>query len=178
MADLFKTLKVTQANPGGPLIEQLVGAIYATSGTAADGGKVILTDPATGQINSSLIPGGTSSTVTVNGSAAVSTPNFNNLLPAAPGGYTNVLWQLDPVTGNISAYYATSGTTVAFDMVLSGTNTNALVVGTGGTLTVSGTGIIEATELATTGTPVNVSNSAPPAHAGQLLISQPGNTTA
>jgi hypothetical protein len=56
-------------------------------------------------------------------------------------------------------------------------STPQLVV-SGGSIVASGTGAIDATELATTGTPVNVSLSAPPAHAGQLLISQPGNTTA
>jgi hypothetical protein len=55
-------------------------------------------------------------------------------------------------------------------------STPQLVV-TGGSITVTGTGIIEATELATTGAPVVISGSAP-THAGQLLISQPGNATA
>lgn len=36
----------------------------------------------------------------------------------------------------------------------------------------------ESVELATTGAPVNVGASAPPTHAGQLLISQPGNGSA
>lgn len=41
-------------------------------------------------------------TVKVNG-AVVTSPNFNDTTPAAPGGGTNVLWQKDG-SGNISAY--------------------------------------------------------------------------
>jgi hypothetical protein len=67
----------------------------------------------------------------------------------------------------------------AFNSITSGTNTTAaMVVGTGATLTPLGTGEIESTDLATTGASVNVSASAPPTHAGEILISQPGNTTA
>src|SRR5579863_3591732 len=115
MADIYKTIKVTQPNLGGPLNEALVGAINFSSGTSADAGKVIVTN-ASGLIDPSF---GASS-------FPVSTPQF---------------------------------------------------VVSGGSITVTGTGVIEATELATTGSPVNISGNAP-AHAGQLLISQPGNTSA
>ena len=49
-----------------------------------------------------------------------------------------------------------------------------------GTEMVSAVGDISALTdaLATTGAPVNVSGSAPPTHAGEFLISQPGNATA
>ena len=57
MADAFKTIKVTQTQPGGPLLESLVGAISATSATAADAGKVILTN-ASGTLDSSFGGGG------------------------------------------------------------------------------------------------------------------------
>src|SRR5277367_5508475 len=127
-------------------------------------------------LTSDISGAGGGSSVSVNGTS-VANPNFSAATPAGPGGFTNVIWQFDG-SGNVSAYYATSGTTVPFGSVLAGTSTVALVVGTGGTLTVSGTGVIETTELATTGAAVNISNSAPPAHAGQLLISQPGNVTA
>lgn len=66
----------------------------------------------------------------------------------------------------------------SFTNITTGTNISAtMVVGSGATLTSTGTGVIEATELATTSTPVTISGSAP-THQGQLLISQPGNTTA
>jgi hypothetical protein len=175
MPDFFKTIKITQPTPGGPLVEQVVGAVQVSTGTSADAGKLVVLN-ATGQIDPSMGGGGGGSTVHVNGTA-VSSPNFNATTPAAPGGFTNVIWQSDG-SGNVSAYYATSGSTVPFGSVTAGTNAVALVVGSGGTLTVSGSGVIETTELATTGAPVNISNSAPPAHAGQLLISQPGNVTA
>jgi hypothetical protein len=74
---------------------------------------------------------------------------------------------------------ATGTVSVSFDHITSGTNIQAtMVVGTGATLTVTGTGVIEATELATnTAIPVITDISAP-THAGQILISQPGNATA
>jgi hypothetical protein len=67
----------------------------------------------------------------------------------------------------------------SFNVITSGENVMAtMTVGTGASLTVNGTGIIEATELATnTATPIAINSSAP-THAGQLLISQPGNASA
>ncbi len=53
------------------------------------------------------ISGGGSS-VKVN-SVSILNPNFNNTTPAAPGGNSNVTWQVD-VSGNVSAYVSTSGT--------------------------------------------------------------------
>src|SRR5277367_6771976 len=50
---------------------------------------------ASGLIDPCLLPA-TASQVYVNGSAVpfgVDSPNFNNTLPAAPIGYTNVIWQ-------------------------------------------------------------------------------------
>ena len=88
------------------------------------------------------------------------------------------------VYGNALNYYAMKGGGgggggATFTSISNGTNTTAaMIVGTGASLTASGTGVIEATELQTTGAAVAVGGSAPPAHAGQLLISQPGNVTA
>jgi hypothetical protein len=66
-----------------------------------------------------------------------------------------------------------------FAYITTGLNDSAtMTVGTGAMITVSGDGVVESTELATSGSPVNVSLSTPPSHAGQLLISQPGNVTA
>jgi hypothetical protein len=77
------------------------------------------------------------------------------------------------VTGPISG-----GGGSAFSAITSGTNTGqTLTVGNGTTLVTTGTGVVEATELGTSGSPVVVNGNAP-AHAGQLLISQPGNITA
>jgi hypothetical protein len=151
-----------------------------TGGTPAQGGSFVITGPG-GTIDPSLLP---NSEIFVNGTAVpingINSPNFNNTTPAAPVGYTNVLWAFD-ANGNISAAYATSGMAVPFSIITSGTNTIAsMVVGSGASLTVAcpSTGVIEATELATsTCTPV-VTNLSAPTHAGQILISQPGNTTA
>lgn len=162
MADVFKTIKVTQ-NSGGPLQQQLVGAISTTSG-AADAGKVILTD-ATGQLDASFGGGGGGgSTVQVNGSI-VTTPNFNGTDPAAPGGFTNVIWQVDGGNGNVSAYYATSGGSSAFSAITGSTNTTAaMVVGTGASLSFTGSGVVNASEL----NGVAMINT--PSHIGQIPI--------
>jgi len=112
MADVFKTTKITQAVPGGPLQDQLVGAISVTSGTSADANKVILTD-ASGMLDASFGGGGGGTSVYVN-AVSVSNPNFNDITPAAPGGYTNVLWQQSG--SNVSAYYQTSGGSTAFQV--------------------------------------------------------------
>ena len=148
---------------------------YVTGGTPAQANGYVVLGP-DGKIDPSLLPA-SGSTVRVNGTP-ITNPNFNDTTPAAPVGMTNVIWQFDAF-GNVSAAYATSGTTVAFGSITSGTNTTAtMVVGSGATLTVTGTGVIEATELATnTATPVQINLSAP-THQGQLLISQPGNATA
>lgn len=150
------------------------GAV-SVGGTLAQAGNFVLLG-ADGKISPSMLPTGSSS-VSVNGTP-VSNPNFNNGTPTAPGGFTNVIWQSDG-SGNVSAYYATSGTVVTFGQVQSGTSVSeALIVGSNSTLTVANNGIIEATELATnTATPVTVNTSAP-VHAGQVLVSQPLNASA
>src|ERR1700675_4334907 len=126
MADSFKTVKILQ-NPGGPLQQQLVGAVNFSNG-AVDAGKVVVLNDL-GQLDPSMGGGGGGSTVSVNGTA-VSNPNFSNTTPAAPGGFTNVIWAFDG-SGNVSAHFATSGTTVPFGSVTAGTNNVALVVGSG-----------------------------------------------
>jgi len=155
------------------------------SGCPAPPGSIVMTG-AGGTIDPCLLPPSPPSNlpVYVNGNAVPfgpDSPDFNSTTPAAPAGYTNVIWQYDP-SGNISAYYATSGiVSVPFSEIISGTSTGqSFVVGDGTTLTVAcpGSGVIEATELATsTCTPVATNISAP-AHPGQLLISQPGNASA
>jgi hypothetical protein len=71
-----------------------------------------------------------------------------------------------------------AGIVLPFSELTSGVAVNEnFTVGGGASLLASGTGVIEATELATNGVPVVVNGNAP-VHAGQLLISQPGNTTA
>src|SRR5271168_3312713 len=77
----------------------------------------------------SEITGGGGTTVSVN-AVSVANPNFNNSTPAAPVGHTNVIWQVSG--SDVSAYYATSGTTVPFSMVTTGDNTSAaMTVDTG-----------------------------------------------
>lgn len=124
MADTFKTIKVTQSVPGGPLQEQLVGAVSSSSSPgpgSPDAGKVLVLD-STGQIDSSFISGGGST---------------------------------------------------AFSAITGSTNTTAaMIVGTGASLTFSGSGVINANEI------IGLSiTGGSPTHAGQLLISQPGNTS-
>jgi hypothetical protein len=133
---------------------------------------------ASGKIDSCLLPT-TGSNVFVNGNP-VSDPNFNDFTPTAPLGFTNVKWQFDGA-GNVSAYYATSGVAVSFGQITSGTNNSAtMIVDTGASITVAcpGSGVIEATELATDNCTPVVTNISHPTHEGMLLISQPGNASA
>lgn len=149
--------------------------LVLVGGTPAQAGDLALLGP-NGQFDPSVIPT-TGSSVSVNGNP-VANPNFNNTTPAAPVGFTNVIWQFDG-SGNVSAYYATSGAMVSFGQITTGTNTAAtMTVDSGASIVTSGTGVVEATELATnTATPVVVNSSAP-THEGMLLISQPGNASA
>lgn len=149
----------------------------------AQPGAIVLLGPDC-KIDPCLLPTGPDvDEVFVNGVAvpfSPTAPNFNNTTPAAPSGYSNILWQTDG-SGNISAYFATSGVTVPFSEITSGTNTTAtMVVGSGASITVAcpGSGVIEATELATDNCTPVVTNISHPTHPGMLLISQPGNASA
>lgn len=136
--------------------------IVLTGGTPAQAGDLALLGP-NGKFDPSVIPGGSGgSTVSVNGTT-VTDPNFNNTTPAAPGGFSNVIWQFDG-SGNVSAYYQTAPST-SFTNITSGTNTLAtMTVGTGASIGFSGTGTIDANLLH--GTPV--SGTAPTT--GQALV--------
>lgn len=149
---------------------------YVVGGTPAQANGYVVLGP-DGKIDPSLLP--SSSTVRVNGTP-ITNPNFNDSTPAAPSGYTNVIWQYDAF-GNVSAAYSTTGASASFADITSGTNLGqTLVVGNGSSLTVAcpGTGVIEATELATDNCTPVATNISHPVHAGQLLISQPGNASA
>jgi hypothetical protein len=53
MPDTFKSIQLTQPNPDGPYVQQLVGAVSSSSGDDDSGKLVALND--SGQIDSSLI---------------------------------------------------------------------------------------------------------------------------
>jgi len=146
--------------------------IVLVGGTSAQAGNLALLG-SNGQFDPSVIPGGSGgSTVSVNG-VLVTDPNFNGVTPAAPGGFTNVIWQSDGA-GNVSAYYATSGSVPSFAVITTGNNTSAQMTVSGtAVLQYSGTGVVNANEIGGIEVAVNT-----PTHAGQLLISQPGNTSA
>jgi Protein of unknown function (DUF2793) len=129
------------------------------------------------------------STLTVGGAVQLGTSlTFNGsssgsatIQVAATAGTPNPL-QLPTTTGTAGQVLSTNGanpqqlswTTLsvgssAFSAITSGTNTTAtMIVGSGASLTFSGTGVIEATELATSGSPVVVSAASPPS-TGQVL---------
>lgn len=121
-------------------------AIVLVGGTPAQAGNLALLGP-NGQFDPSVIPGGSGgSTVSVNGTL-VTNPNFNGTTPAAPGGYANVIWQFDG-SGNVSAYYQTTSASTSFSGITSGVNTTAtMTVGSGATLTFSGTGVVNANQI-------------------------------
>src|SRR5208337_1799929 len=83
--------------------------VVTVSSGPPDAGAIPMLD-ASGQIDSSMIPGGGGgSTVSVNG-VLVTNPNFNDATPAAPtASGRNVLWQKDG-TGHVSAYLDIAGT--------------------------------------------------------------------
>ena len=168
MPDFFKSIKITQPTPGGPLVEQVIGAVQVSTGTAADAGKLVVTD-SSGKIDGSMVSG---STISVNGSP-VTNPDFNGSAPSPGLGYSAVIWTTD-VGGDVSAWYSTTGSSVSFNDITNGTNMTATMeVGTGATLSFTGTGVVNANQI----NAIDVSGNSP-THAGQLLISQPGNTTA
>jgi len=159
------TASLTFTGTGVVNANELFGV--ALNGVAPSTGMVLTATSAT---TAAWEPLPTSSTVSVNG-VAVTNPNFNNTTPAAPGGFTNVLWQTDG-SGNVSAYYATSGGgSSAFNAITSGTNTTAtMTLGTGASLTFSGTGVVNANEIYG----VAVSNTAPTT--GQVLTATSATT--
>ena len=83
-------------------------------------------------------------------------------------------WYVLDSEGNLKTVVTATTPSIDFENVTSGTNISAdMVVGTGAILEYSGTGQINANEIGT----INIDSNLP-VHAGQLLISQPGNTTA
>ena len=131
------------------------------SSGAADAGKIVALD-SSGQLSPSMGGGGGGSSVAING-FAVSSPNFIDS--------ASVTFHL---TGSNVTATVVSGST-SFSAITTGTNNTAqtFTVGNTSTLTFTGTGIVNAREVGG----IDVAGNTP-AHAGQLLISQPGNTTA
>jgi hypothetical protein len=88
----------------------------------------------------------------VTGAAPLASPTFTGV-PAAP---TATLGTNTTQLATTAFVQAAIPTTMAFSAITAGTNTVALVVGTGGSLTVSGTGTINSTSvggITVTGTP-------------------------
>ena len=72
----------------------------------------------------SVTGGGGGTAVKVNG-FTITNPNFNDTTPAAPLGFTNILWQKDG-SGNVSAYVSSSGSSAW--SALTGTLSNGQVI--------------------------------------------------
>lgn len=163
MADLFKVIEISRPNPAGPYIETGLCSAISSSGGVADAGKLVVTG-ADGKIDASMAGAGVSVEVNGTPTPVQSTANFisgTNITITADGA--------GGITISASGSVATS-----FNNISSGTNTTgAMVVGTGASITTSGTGVIAATKLGT----INVTSNIP-SHEGQILISQPGNTSA
>lgn len=148
-----------------------------------DPGGITLTEPPIPNIQQSVgyVVGFNPSThfVAVFFLAALSSPG---ILPISGGGTgantaASALISLiggSPTTGQALVWsgsaWAPGSAVTPFTDITTGTNTTAtMTVGSGASLVVTGTGVVEATELATTGAPVVVSTSAPPV-AGQALV--------
>jgi hypothetical protein len=145
------------------------------NGVVATGGTII-------QVNSALMGDAAIVPVTINGAQAGS--NASGLLIKVGGTLVALQSVLNFIAGtNITivadsnggvAFSASGSVATAFDNISTGTNTTAtLTVGTGASLTYSGVGTVNASKVGGIGVTVNT-----PAHMGQLLISQVGNTTA
>lgn len=141
--------------------------ITATSvgGSAAQAGDIVLLN-ADGQIDSSLLPVIQSIAIEIGGTPVPDQSVLNFIAES------NIAITADSNGGiHISA---TGETSTAFNNISTGINTtSALGVGTGASVYYTGSGIVNANEIGS----INITGNQP-THAGQLLISQPGNSTA
>ncbi len=127
----------------------------------------------TGTNTGAIMTVGTGATLTVSGTGVV---NANQLTgdPVDTSGRTTgqaLVW-------SGTAWTPSSGAMTSFTDINTGVNTTAtMTVGTGASIVVSGTGVVEATELATTGAAVVVNGAAPPT-TGQALVATSATTAA
>lgn len=174
---------ITKTRPsGGGQLQQTVGTVVGF--TAPNFVQVAFTSVpnppllnfsniATGVNTAATMTLGTGATMTFSGSGII---NANELTgdPVNTSGRTTgqaLVW-------NGTAWAPSGSASVAFSGITSGTNTTAaMVVGSGASITVSGSGSITATQLATTGAAVVVSSAAPPT-VGQTLTATSATTAA
>lgn len=180
----YKSLKITRPNPSGALKEELLQVYAPAAGTntyttSLDPVHILVEgDPLTLRFaNANTGP----STVTINAGTPIDIVKFDGTPVASGDIKTDMIATLlfDGLHFRMPAGGGGGSGSSAFNDITPGTNTTAaMVVSTGASLTVTGTGVIEANELKTnTATPVVIDGSAP-THEGQILISQPGNASA
>lgn len=157
MADTFKTIKITQAIPGGPLDQQLVGAVQTSVG-AADAGKVVLLNSA-GQLDPSMGGGGGGSTIYVNGVVVTSpSPNLQNSASvtwsvSVGGGFSNI--QATVAAGSVTSVFGRAGAVTA----QTGDYTVAQVTGAAPLASPTFTGLLTEANVRITGTLADGANS-------------------
>src|SRR5271166_419251 len=144
--------------------------IYVVDSYTGNPNEIVMTGP-TGIINPNLLPPSSNIQLLTNGVINADQSRLNLVQG------TNIVITADAF-GN-TTISASGSFSTSFGSITTGDNTTAtMTVDSGASIIVAGTGIVEATELATnTATPVVTSGSAP-THPGQILISQPGNATA
>lgn len=141
--------------------------LVAVGGTSTQAGAIPLLN-ASGQIDPSMVSGGGGSSVLieVNGTP-VAVQDVANFIAG-----TNIIITSDNAGG--LTFSASGSFSTSFNLIASGNNNSAdLIVSGSASLTYSGNGIVNANEIGG----IDIAGNSP-AHEGQLLISQPGNTTA
>lgn len=139
--------------------------VVDSSSGAADAGSIPMLGP-DGKLDPSMVPNTGTSVLLETNSVANPVQDTLNLVQG-----TNVMLTAD--NSGVVTIAATGNLATSFDNIDTGTNTTAsMTVGTGASIQATGNGTINATEI--NGIPITGTLT----HAGQIPISQPGNTEA
>lgn len=157
------------ANVSADLVPSPPGGALCTGNVAFPGHQGPIQTSANGTFtmlvpaNGSITPSGTRWQFTIGQTPGVAFPFGTGPQSFAvaftiSGSTQNITSTLDANAPSLTIPFGGTSGSISFTNVLSGTNANSLVVGSGGTLTASGTGTIAATSVAAAGVPNNSAN--------------------